>query len=225
MGSLAFVGDGPLRAELEGLDRVRLVGRVPHAEVARVDHGLRGALPAEHDRAVRSGAPRSDGERAYGRRDADRRPARVREVGLRRARRPAQRRIDRGRASGGNELRAPKLAESPRSTTSGCRCAGSSTSWTGGGISRCPIEQRSQPARPARRASTSGCGPRGRARPPRRAPVVALARTLERVVILRSPCTSRRWISARGSIDRALSYPDRRCWRSLQCCRCSSRSS
>ena len=33
-GSLAVVGDGPLRAELDGRPRVRLVGRVPHDEVA-----------------------------------------------------------------------------------------------------------------------------------------------------------------------------------------------
>lgn len=33
-GSLAFVGDGPLRGELEGRPRVRLVGRLPHEEVA-----------------------------------------------------------------------------------------------------------------------------------------------------------------------------------------------
>ena len=33
-GSLAFVGDGPLRAALEGRPGVRLVGRVPHDEVA-----------------------------------------------------------------------------------------------------------------------------------------------------------------------------------------------
>jgi glycosyltransferase involved in cell wall biosynthesis len=32
-GSLAFVGDGPLRAALEGRDRIRLVGRVPHDAV------------------------------------------------------------------------------------------------------------------------------------------------------------------------------------------------
>ncbi len=32
-GSLTFVGDGPLRARLEGRDRVRVVGRVPHADV------------------------------------------------------------------------------------------------------------------------------------------------------------------------------------------------
>ena len=32
-GSLTFVGDGPLRTQLEGRERVRLVGRVPHAEV------------------------------------------------------------------------------------------------------------------------------------------------------------------------------------------------
>jgi glycosyltransferase involved in cell wall biosynthesis len=33
-GSLTFVGDGPLRAQLEGRERVRIVGAVPHAEVA-----------------------------------------------------------------------------------------------------------------------------------------------------------------------------------------------
>lgn len=33
-GSLAFVGDGPLRSALEGRPGVRLVGRVPHDEVA-----------------------------------------------------------------------------------------------------------------------------------------------------------------------------------------------
>jgi glycosyltransferase involved in cell wall biosynthesis len=34
-GSLAFVGDGPARASLAGKARVRVVGRVPHPEVAR----------------------------------------------------------------------------------------------------------------------------------------------------------------------------------------------
>jgi glycosyltransferase involved in cell wall biosynthesis len=33
-GSLAFVGDGPLRSQLEGRPGVHLAGRVPHAEVA-----------------------------------------------------------------------------------------------------------------------------------------------------------------------------------------------
>jgi glycosyltransferase involved in cell wall biosynthesis len=33
-GTLAFVGDGPLRSELEGRPRVRLAGRVPHDAVA-----------------------------------------------------------------------------------------------------------------------------------------------------------------------------------------------
>jgi glycosyltransferase involved in cell wall biosynthesis len=32
-GSLTFVGDGPLRGQLEGRERVRVVGRVPHADV------------------------------------------------------------------------------------------------------------------------------------------------------------------------------------------------
>jgi glycosyltransferase involved in cell wall biosynthesis len=34
-GSLAFVGDGPLRAALDGRPGVRLVGRVPHSDVPR----------------------------------------------------------------------------------------------------------------------------------------------------------------------------------------------
>jgi glycosyltransferase involved in cell wall biosynthesis len=34
-GSLTFVGDGPLRGRLEGRDRVRVVGTVRHADVAR----------------------------------------------------------------------------------------------------------------------------------------------------------------------------------------------
>ena len=34
-GSLTFVGDGPLRGELEGRERVRVVGRVPHEAVPR----------------------------------------------------------------------------------------------------------------------------------------------------------------------------------------------
>jgi glycosyltransferase involved in cell wall biosynthesis len=33
-GSLVFVGDGPLRSQLEGRDHVRVVGRVPHEQVA-----------------------------------------------------------------------------------------------------------------------------------------------------------------------------------------------
>src|SRR5207253_11410912 len=33
-GTLTYAGDGALRARLEGRDRVRLVGRVPHGEVA-----------------------------------------------------------------------------------------------------------------------------------------------------------------------------------------------
>ena len=34
-GRLAFVGDGPLRSELEGRRNVRVTGRIPHAEVPR----------------------------------------------------------------------------------------------------------------------------------------------------------------------------------------------
>ncbi len=35
-GALTFAGDGPLRARLEGRDGVRLLGRVPHADVPRL---------------------------------------------------------------------------------------------------------------------------------------------------------------------------------------------
>src|SRR6185437_1393941 len=35
-GTLTFAGDGPLRSRLEGRDRVRLLGRVPHHEVPRL---------------------------------------------------------------------------------------------------------------------------------------------------------------------------------------------
>src|SRR4029078_4881260 len=34
-GSLTFVGDGPLRAQLEGREGVRVIGRVAHEEVPR----------------------------------------------------------------------------------------------------------------------------------------------------------------------------------------------
>jgi glycosyltransferase involved in cell wall biosynthesis len=35
-GTLTFAGDGPLRSRLEGRDRVRLLGRVPHDEIPRL---------------------------------------------------------------------------------------------------------------------------------------------------------------------------------------------
>ncbi len=35
-GTLTFAGDGPLRAQLEGRERVQLLGRVPHDEVPRL---------------------------------------------------------------------------------------------------------------------------------------------------------------------------------------------
>jgi glycosyltransferase involved in cell wall biosynthesis len=35
-GALTFAGDGPLRARLDGRDGVRLLGRVPHADVPRL---------------------------------------------------------------------------------------------------------------------------------------------------------------------------------------------
>ena len=35
-GTLTFAGDGPLRPQLEGRERVRLLGRVPHDEIPRL---------------------------------------------------------------------------------------------------------------------------------------------------------------------------------------------
>jgi glycosyltransferase involved in cell wall biosynthesis len=35
-GTLTYAGDGPLRSRLEGRDRVRLLGRVPHDEIPRL---------------------------------------------------------------------------------------------------------------------------------------------------------------------------------------------
>ena len=108
-GQLVFVGDGRLRAELEGLERVRLVGRVPHAEVAEwitacevlcqpstiepFGQALLEAMASERTVvATRIGGP----------------PEFVRS-GLRRARRPAERRIDRGRAAGGSRAAGAEL--------------------------------------------------------------------------------------------------------------------
>ena len=40
-GTLTFAGDGPLRSRLEGRERVRLLGRVPHDEIPRLLAGCR----------------------------------------------------------------------------------------------------------------------------------------------------------------------------------------
>ena len=40
-GTLTFAGDGPLRSTLEGRDRVRLLGRIPHDEIPRLLSGSR----------------------------------------------------------------------------------------------------------------------------------------------------------------------------------------
>ena len=77
-GSLTFVGDGPLRGELEGRERVRVVGRVPHDEVPAPSRRGRRRLRAVAARAVRPVDPGGDGVRPHRRRDPARRPARVR---------------------------------------------------------------------------------------------------------------------------------------------------
>ena len=86
-GRLAFVGDGPLRPQLEGRSRVTLAGRVPARPGGALDPGGGRRLPAKPDRAVRAGAARGDGVRALRRCDRRRRPARVRHPGGGRARR------------------------------------------------------------------------------------------------------------------------------------------
>ena len=63
-GSLAFVGDGPLRSRLEGRPGVHLAGRVAARRGGRLDRGLRRALPAVAGRAVRPGGARGDGDGA-----------------------------------------------------------------------------------------------------------------------------------------------------------------
>ncbi len=60
-GSLTFVGDGPLRTRLEGRDRVRVVGRVPHDRDPRLAERRRRRVRTRVDRAVRPGAARGDG--------------------------------------------------------------------------------------------------------------------------------------------------------------------
>ena len=100
-GELTFVGDGPLRPQLEGRERVHVVG----AGAARRDPGVprprERRLPAEPAGAARPVAARGDGDGPLGRRDPGRRAARVRPGGSRRARRPARRAVDRGRLSRG----------------------------------------------------------------------------------------------------------------------------
>ena len=105
-GSLTFVGDGPLRPQLEGRERVRLVGRVPHEEVpgwiASADVVCQPSLIEPLGQSLleaMAGAP-------LGRRDADRRPARVRSTRSRCARRSNRPRCARARASRGRVVAA-----------------------------------------------------------------------------------------------------------------------
>ena len=63
-GSLTFVGDGPLRPQLEGRERVRIIGRIPHDDVPALAERRRRRLRAGADRAVRPGAAGGHGVRA-----------------------------------------------------------------------------------------------------------------------------------------------------------------
>ncbi len=101
-GRLAFVGDGPLRPQLEGRAGVRLVGRVAQAEVpawvAACDVLCQPSLIEPFGQATLEG----DGDGAQRARDHDRRPARVRPGRGRGARRPLRRRgAGRGPGAGG----------------------------------------------------------------------------------------------------------------------------
>ena len=77
-GELAFVGDGPLRGALEGRPKIHLAGTVDHDAGRRVDRRSGRRLPAEPRRAVRPRDARRARVGTIGRRDARRRPARVR---------------------------------------------------------------------------------------------------------------------------------------------------
>jgi glycosyltransferase involved in cell wall biosynthesis len=76
-GTLMFVGDGPLRPQLEGRAAVTLVGRVQHDEIPGCSQ--RATCCASRASSSRSARRCSkDGRRTLGRGNADRRPARVR---------------------------------------------------------------------------------------------------------------------------------------------------
>ena len=90
-GLSTFVGDGPLRRDLEGRVGVAVTGAVAHDEVPDWLARSRRALPAEPRGAVRPRAPRGDGRRALGGGDEGGRAAGVRHPRGRRAGRPDRR--------------------------------------------------------------------------------------------------------------------------------------
>ena len=100
-GTLTFVGDGPLRPALEGRPGVTVTGYVPHDAVpgylAAADVLCQPSLVEPFGQATLEGMA-SGRER---RRDASRRPARVRSARCRRARRPTRRGRARRRAARG----------------------------------------------------------------------------------------------------------------------------
>ena len=60
-GTLTFVGDGPLRPQLEGRAGIELIGRVPYDRVPAEIAAAHVVVPAEPDRALRPGRARGDG--------------------------------------------------------------------------------------------------------------------------------------------------------------------
>ena len=128
-GRLAFVGDGPLRAELEGRPGVTACRPDPAGRGPAVGRRLRRALPALADRALRPGDPGGDGDGAQRRRHRGRRAARVRHRGGRRPGRSGGRR----RASGRARRRRPPW---PRPTTRRARRPGARCQADGGADGR-----------------------------------------------------------------------------------------
>ena len=122
-GTLTFVGDGPLRAALEGRpgDQARGAGRPRRG--SDLDRRLRRPLPAEPRRAVRARDAGGDGVGALRRRDARRRSTRVRDSGVGSARRSRGRRALVAALSRRPRSRAPtsRRATPPATTTSSCR--------------------------------------------------------------------------------------------------------
>ena len=133
-GTLTFVGDGPLRPQLEGRPGIELAGHVPHDEHPRAPRRCPRRLRPEPRGAVRPGPARSPGRRAARRRDQRRRPPGVRPARGGRAGRSARRGRDPRRAPPRRRAPVPErggASRPPASTTSAGRPSGSRRSWRG----------------------------------------------------------------------------------------------
>ena len=145
-GSLAFVGDGPLRPALEGRPGIHLAGSVEHDRVADWIAAADVVCQPSLHRAVRARDARRACLGPIGRRDAHRRPTRVRPRWGRCSRRPGRRRRPRRRARRSGAAAAPEPRGPERSRGARCQAAGG----TGGGGSASSV------SRSASLSSTSG---------------------------------------------------------------------